>query len=59
MLPGEFENKERSNNQSVKKVPVEYLTMINNTRLKVTGFLTDAGNRKDLAKLLFMKMNVV
>ena len=37
----------RSNNWSMKKVSAKYFTMICNTKLKVTGLLTEAGNRKD------------
>ena len=47
VLPREFENKTWSKNQSGKTVAVEYLMKIYNTKLKFTGFLTDAGNRKD------------
>ena len=46
-LPREFENKPWSDNGSVKKVSIEYFIMLYNTKLKFTGLLTDAGNRRD------------
>ena len=45
-LPREFDHKVWYNNQSVEKVLVKHFSMIYNTKLKFTGLLMDAGNRR-------------
>ena len=46
-LPRLFENKVWSKNQSMEEVLTEYYMKIYNTKLKFTGLLKDAGNRRD------------